>query len=98
MNHKQLATLAEKLEFSNALRKQSERELSKEKIEHGKTQALVDELNDVIKKQTDKINGLQSFLDTKDREIEKLKSSLLAIKKANTQLLSHINKLELNNT
>lgn len=42
--HDKLATLAEKLEFSNALRKQAERELSAERVEHGKTKALVDEL------------------------------------------------------
>lgn len=42
--HDHIGTLAEKLELSNALRKQAERELSKERVEHGKTKAYVNEL------------------------------------------------------
>ncbi|HRH68881.1 MAG TPA: hypothetical protein PLB89_05170 [Flavobacteriales bacterium] len=47
--HQRLGTLAEKLEFSNALRKQLERELSKERIEHGQTKALADEQEHELK-------------------------------------------------
>ena len=85
-DHEKVAGLAERLEFSNALVKQLRRELSTEKVEHGKTKAALHELEHEIAsmRKNDatlaKLIHLESVLKKRNEQIiklERLRDSLL---------------------
>jgi hypothetical protein len=92
--HERLGTLAEKLEFANALLKQLRRELEHERIEHGKTKALVHELEDRMRAELSSV-AKEERIAARAQEMvrqaasasKKLRASLSACRESNKMLL-----------
>jgi hypothetical protein len=102
-----LGTLAEKLELSNALRKQAERELRAERVEHGKTKAYVAELEHKLRapaptppENTPKQSPEERLALRRDTIIgaaheqnNRLRAMLNECRKSNKKLIEELNKV-----
>jgi len=60
VKHREVSTLAERLEFANALIKQYRRDLSALSVEHGKSAAYITELEERIEADAKRIVDLES--------------------------------------
>lgn len=86
-DHEKVASLAQKLEFSNALVRQLRRELATERTEHGKSKALLAEKEYEIERllakdaTLRKVAHLEAVLTKRNKEItslERLRNTLLS--------------------
>ena len=99
--HEKLGTLAEKLEFSNALLRQSRRDLSAICVERGKDAAYIAELearNEKLVSRTAQLeNEIKSLKGNKPpRErgtIAKLEQHLKACRSSRDQLIQQLNRI-----